>query len=428
MGDAALVEELTAKLASLQAEKEKESEDRNYAQLERDKIDSFWEITKAELEECKASLRVKDREAEELEERHRVEIKVYKQKVKHLLYEHQNDVSRIKTDAETALKAQQDDFRKRTGELSEDKRSLKLEMKETELAHEDIVRSLKLDHAKEITKLRSEFERNADELKALYERKQKTLREEMDSVTAQGIYQDYLMFCMQGDTVNAPMGVQITIERDQSEFTRLTQLGDILGLNQMEVGSVHKGLADKAFRAQAEQMLADGKGLTAERAEKLKEIQTSLSLPEADAQKIIKGITSKKMLSAMQAQIAMGTLSIADVRKMKEEGVEIDNVISPDKRMQLFRKNAESRLTDGSGAADIEALSVTLPADLGIEPGKAKTELLKIANDKKRSTMVAAVAELRQEEAESFAGYTALPEEQSSPVPAVPFKSQEEQK
>jgi hypothetical protein len=223
-----------------------------------------------------------------------------------------------------------------------------------------------------------------------------TLREEMDSVTAQGIYQDYLMFCMQGDTVNAPMGVQITIERDQSEFTRLTQLGDILGLNQMEVGSVHKGLADKAFRAQAEQMLADGKGLTAERAEKLKEIQTSLSLPEADAQKIIKGITSKKMLSAMQAQIAMGTLSIADVRKMKEEGVEIDNVISPDKRMQLFRKNAESRLTDGSGAADIEALSVTLPADLGIEPTKAKTELLKIANDKKRSTMVAAVAELRQ--------------------------------
>ena len=67
MGDAALVEELTAKLAALQTEKEKEAEDRNYAQLERDKIDSFWEITKAELEESKSALRVKDREAEELE-------------------------------------------------------------------------------------------------------------------------------------------------------------------------------------------------------------------------------------------------------------------------------------------------------------------------------------------------------------------------
>jgi hypothetical protein len=222
------------------------------------------------------------------------------------------------------------------------------------------------------------------------------LREEMDPVTSQGIYQDYLMFCMQGDTVNAPMGVQITIERDQSEFTRLTQLGDILGLNQMEVGTVHKGLADKAFRAQAEQLLGDGKGLTAERAEKLKEIQTSLNLPEPDAQKIIKGITSKKMLNDMQAQIAMGTLSIADVRKMKEEGVDIENAISPDKRMSLFRKNAETRLTDGSGATDIAALAETLPADLGIDADKAKAELLKIANDKKRSTMVAAVAELRQ--------------------------------
>jgi hypothetical protein len=174
------VEELTAKLNALQREKDKESEDRNYAQLERDKIDSFWEITKAELEECKASLRVKDREQEELEERHRVEIKVYKQKVKHLLYEHQNTVSVLRTDAENALKMQQDDFQKRSGELSEDKRSLKLQMKETELAHEDLVRSLKLDQAKEITKLRSEFERNADELRSQYERKQKTLRDDLE--------------------------------------------------------------------------------------------------------------------------------------------------------------------------------------------------------------------------------------------------------
>jgi hypothetical protein len=64
--------------------------------------------------------------------------------------------------------------------------------------------------------------------------------------------------------------VQITVERDQTEFTRLSQLGDILGLTPMEVGMVHKGLADKAFRNQAEQILADGKGLTAERVEKLK--------------------------------------------------------------------------------------------------------------------------------------------------------------
>ena len=37
---------------------------------------------------------------EELEERHQVEIKVYKQKVKHLLYEHQNNISHLKEESE----------------------------------------------------------------------------------------------------------------------------------------------------------------------------------------------------------------------------------------------------------------------------------------------------------------------------------------
>ena len=41
-----------------------------------DKINAFWEITKKDLEDAKAALRNKDREMEELEERHQVEIKV----------------------------------------------------------------------------------------------------------------------------------------------------------------------------------------------------------------------------------------------------------------------------------------------------------------------------------------------------------------
>ena len=117
---------------------------------------------------------------EELEERHQVEIKVYKQKVKHLLYEHQNNVTTLKADAEVALKQQQDEFRRRSGELSKDKRSLKLELKELELAHEDVVRQLKLEQAKVTTMLRQEFEQNGKELQALYEKKMKTQREDLE--------------------------------------------------------------------------------------------------------------------------------------------------------------------------------------------------------------------------------------------------------
>lgn len=83
----------------LREELDREREERNYFQLERDKVTTFWEITKRQLEERKAELRNKDREMEEAEERHQVEIKVYKQKVKHLLYEHQNNIAELKAES-----------------------------------------------------------------------------------------------------------------------------------------------------------------------------------------------------------------------------------------------------------------------------------------------------------------------------------------
>lgn len=39
-------------------------------------MNTFWEITKRQLEERKAEIRNKDREMEDAEERHQVEIKV----------------------------------------------------------------------------------------------------------------------------------------------------------------------------------------------------------------------------------------------------------------------------------------------------------------------------------------------------------------
>lgn len=187
--EAASIEELNQKIGTLEKEKNKEEEYRNYMQLERDKINAFWEITKKELEDRKADGRNKDRELEEMEERHQVEIKVYKQKVKHLLYEHQNNITTLKADGELALKLQQDDFKKREGELGRDKRSLKQELKEQELAHQDIVRQMKLEHAKEITKLRQEFELQARELQQKYEKKMKILRDDLELRRKQEIHE-----------------------------------------------------------------------------------------------------------------------------------------------------------------------------------------------------------------------------------------------
>lgn len=50
--------------------------------------------------------------------------------MKHLLYEQQHNITTLKSDAELALKLQQDEFSKREAELHRDKRALKQELKE----------------------------------------------------------------------------------------------------------------------------------------------------------------------------------------------------------------------------------------------------------------------------------------------------------
>ena len=42
------------------------------------------------------------------------------------------------------------------------------------------------------------------------------------------------------------------VQRDESEFARLAQLGDVLGLSQIDVATVHQGLAEQAFRQQVQ--------------------------------------------------------------------------------------------------------------------------------------------------------------------------------
>ncbi|ESO95089.1 hypothetical protein LOTGIDRAFT_215253 [Lottia gigantea] len=173
-------EQLEEHIARLREELEREREERNYFQLERDKVNTFWEITKRQLEEKKAELRNKDREMEDAEERHQIEIKVYKQKVKHLLYEHQNNVSELKAEGGVSLKLAQDEHEGNETNLRKDKRALKVHLKEQELAHEDVIKNLKKSNDEEVTKLRADFERQAKEIEAKYEKKMRTLRDELD--------------------------------------------------------------------------------------------------------------------------------------------------------------------------------------------------------------------------------------------------------
>jgi hypothetical protein len=54
----------------LQEEVATERRQRHYFQLQGERLNDFWEITKRELEEARAQQRTKEREMEDAEERH----------------------------------------------------------------------------------------------------------------------------------------------------------------------------------------------------------------------------------------------------------------------------------------------------------------------------------------------------------------------
>lgn len=94
--------------------------------------------------------RNKEREKEELAEKHESELKLYKQKVKHLTYEHQTNLSETRAEHLVALKMAQDDHVVQENVLIRDKSELKKLQKEQQLSHLNEIRALKLVRCKRI--------------------------------------------------------------------------------------------------------------------------------------------------------------------------------------------------------------------------------------------------------------------------------------
>ena len=89
----AAVAKWRSKAETLSKKMQKETMDFNEFQQQREKLNYFWIVEKKKLEDKRAELRNKDREIQDLEEKHQVEIKIYKQRLKHLLSEHQHEIS-----------------------------------------------------------------------------------------------------------------------------------------------------------------------------------------------------------------------------------------------------------------------------------------------------------------------------------------------
>ncbi|MBA0762010.1 hypothetical protein Gotri_024571, partial [Gossypium trilobum] len=222
-----------------------------------------------------------------------------------------------------------------------------------------------------------------------------TLKDDLSERDRMDLYKTYLLYCLTGEVTRIPFGAQITTKKDDSEYVLLNQLGGILGLTSEETVEVHRSLAEQAFRQQAEVILADGQ-LTKARMEQLNELQKNVGLPGPYAQKIIKSITTTKMAAAIETAIGQGRLNIKQIRELKESGVDLDNMISENLRENLFKKTVDEIFSSGTGEFDEEEVYDKIPADLKVNPQKAKGVVHDLARTRLSNSLVQAVALLRQ--------------------------------
>ena len=235
--------------------------------------------------------------------------------------------------------------------------------------------------------------------KAITLAKDLELRERVDT------YRNFLLFCLSGEEVKQPFGGSITIERDPIEFTRLAQLGDILGLGPLDVAGVQSELAETAFRAQAQQVLAGG-AVTPDAAARLAQIREKMGLTKEQGEKIVRSVQAEKAVGGLADAQKAGGLTLQKLLDMKDAGVDLGVATNAELRLSLWSQEVARALAAGDGRFDAERLLKVLPSDLSLPEDRAKRAVEGLVKDKRRLTLVQAVAYLRQRDAAAAAAST----------------------
>lgn len=181
------IEQLNSQIAQLQGELDQslsalksEKEQRNYFQLERDKIYSLYETTLTRATNAESSLRTKELEMESLTATHQSTIKVYQQKIKELLYSAKHEATQLKTEAEQSLRGEEEENRKREAQIQEEKRILGVRLKEETLKHMETVRNINEENERNVSNLREQFEERMRQAQRNFDLKLQGVREDCE--------------------------------------------------------------------------------------------------------------------------------------------------------------------------------------------------------------------------------------------------------
>ncbi|KAF8570787.1 hypothetical protein P879_00107 [Paragonimus westermani] len=173
--------EIEAFVILLREELDKERQERNLIALEKDKIMTFWELSKKQLEDSRALLAKKERELEDMDERHQLEMKVYRQKLKHLMFEQNSREAEAKKESMQDLSNARDEARAEIRAIRNENYALKARLRQQQVQSEEAVKMLKKQHELDLSNVRRDFSRQTEEIEARAAKQMAMVREQVDT-------------------------------------------------------------------------------------------------------------------------------------------------------------------------------------------------------------------------------------------------------
>ncbi|KAG8198849.1 hypothetical protein JTE90_015068 [Oedothorax gibbosus] len=173
-------EQLESHVYQLQQEVEKEREERNYYQLERDKIQLFWEVTKQQLEEKDSVLQLKNSEIDDVSLSHLAEVKLYKQKMKHIMFECQQHINEKMKEKMSEKLMLEEEHQAKVKCLEKEIDRLQNEISKLNTDYKMAVANQTLQHEEQVSLLHEEYQKKIDDIKIKEATEIGTIRDEMD--------------------------------------------------------------------------------------------------------------------------------------------------------------------------------------------------------------------------------------------------------
>ena len=156
------------------------SQERSRITADRDALERFLELSKKDLREAELAVIAKTREAEAQAETHRIEMKVYEQKIKHLEYEHSHSMGVVESKLEEEIKGEEELHLKKEALLRAEKTSLRGKARQMEESQAEANRQARTLQDRSLGKMKAEFRATLDSLIAKYEARLKSLQEDLN--------------------------------------------------------------------------------------------------------------------------------------------------------------------------------------------------------------------------------------------------------